>query len=104
MQSQAQPMSYSQASSMRQQDPFPPNKTIAIAGRSNDIWGQSDPAAKRPRLAEPPGRLKMSGRSRMGEHADNLGGPNQAYRPSGQRQNVSAYDGNVPAGSAEPMD
>lgn len=96
--------------SMRPQEryPMPPgtSKEMAIAGRSAQGWDRNDPAAKRQRLASPPGRLMggIAGRSRMNEHADNLGGQGAGFRPSGARHNASAYDDKVPAGSAEPID
>lgn len=95
---------------MRPQEryPMPPggSKEIAIAGRSSQAWNRDDPAAKRQRLASPPGRLKggIAGRSRMGDHADNLGGQALPYRPLEARRSASAYDDQVPAGSAEPLD
>lgn len=108
---QAQSMSYSHTAgmSMRPQEryPMPPggSKEMAIAGRSSQGWDRNDPAAKRQRLASPPGRLVggIAGRSRMAEHhADNLGGQIAPYRSSGARHNASSYDDHVPAGSSEP--
>lgn len=107
---QPQGISYGHATGMmmrpHEKYPMPPggSKEMAIAGRSSQGWDRGDPAAKRQRLASPPGRLVggIAGRSRMSGHADNLGGQAAPHRPSGTRYNSSAYDDNVPAGSAEP--
>lgn len=102
---QMQNTHYHQPPHMQQPAFLQPNVRQDIAGRSNDAWrGSSDPAAKRQKLADPPGRLKLAGRSSMTSHADSLGGHALPMRPAGQRQGASAYDDGAPAGSAEPLD